>query len=100
MVIGHVCGSTRRETFEGNAELAHQLIHKVYDRFKEEYGTVLCEDVREGAKRDCPEVVGRAAEWVAEVLLSEFTDYTPVEQADDEPPGQPVEETEAGSAGT
>ena len=82
MVIGHVCGSTRRETFEGDTKLAHQLIHKLYDRFKEEYGTVLCEDVRKGAKRDCPEVVGRAAKWVAEILLSEFTDYAPLEQPD------------------
>jgi hypothetical protein len=44
MVIGYVCGSTRRERFEGSAALAHQLLHQVYHRFREEYGTVLCED--------------------------------------------------------
>lgn len=82
MVVGYVCGSTRREAFEGNAKLAHQLLHKVYDRFKEKYGSVLCEDVRKGAKCDCPKVVGRAAKWVAEVLLSQFTDYEQVEQPD------------------
>jgi len=85
MIVGYVCGSSRAEDFEGNAKLAHQLLHKVYDRFKEEYGTVLCEDVRKGAKADCPKVVGRAAQWVAEVLLGEFTDYTPPEQPDQQP---------------
>jgi hypothetical protein len=93
MVIGHVCGSTRGETFEGDAKLAHQLIHKVYDHFKEEYGTVLCEDVRKGAERDCPEVVGRAARWVAEALLGEFTDYAPVE-----PPAEEPEDDESAAA--
>lgn len=82
MVMGYVCGSTRGEAFEGNAKLAHQLLHRVYHRFKEEYGTVLCQDVRRGAERDCPKVVGRAAKWVAEVLLSEFTDYAVAEQSD------------------
>ena len=85
MVVGHVCGSTRGKTFEGSAKLAHKLLHKVYHRFKKEYGTVLCEDVKKGAKADCPEVVGRAAKWVAEVLLSEFTDYAPTKQPDDKP---------------
>ncbi len=82
MVIGYVCGSTRQETFQGDAKLAHQLSHKVYDRFKREYGTVLCEDVKKGAERDCPKVVGRAAQWVAEVLLGEFTDCAPTEKRD------------------
>lgn len=93
MVIGHVCGSTRRETFEGDAKLAHQLIHEVYHHFKEEYGTVLCEDVRKGAERDCPKVVGRAAQWVTEALLKEFTDYAPVEQPDEEPTADAPAET-------
>jgi len=84
MVIGHVCGSTRDETFKGDAGLAHELLHKVYDRFKEHYGTVLCRDVREGAEGNCPEVVGRAAKWVAEVLLEEFTDYVRPEEVKEE----------------
>jgi hypothetical protein len=82
MVIGYVCGSTRGETFEGNTALAHKLLHRVYHRFKEAYGTVLCKDVRKGANGDCPEVVGRAAQWVAQVLLSEFTDYVEAEGPD------------------
>ena len=89
MVIGYVCGSTRDETFEGSAALAHQLLHKVYYRFKEAYGTVLCQDVRKGAEGDCPEVVGRAAQWVAEVLLEEFADYVPPEPPE---PAEPSKE--------
>jgi hypothetical protein len=75
MIIGYVCGSRRAEDFHGSAKLAHQLLHKVYHRFAEHYGTVLCRDVRKGAKGNCPEVVGRAARWVAEVLLADFAGY-------------------------
>lgn len=72
MIIGYVCGSTRHAEFEGSAHLAHQLLHRVHDRFKEAYGTVLCKDVGKRAEHDCPKVVGTAAKWVAEVLLDEF----------------------------
>jgi hypothetical protein len=75
MIVGYVCGSRRAETFQGDAKLAHQLLHKVYHRFAEDFGTVLCRDVRKGAKGNCPEVVGRAARWVAEVLLADFAGY-------------------------
>jgi len=96
MVIGHLCGSTRGETFEGSAKLAHDLLHKVYHRFKEHYGTVLCRDVRKGAEGDCPHVVGLAAQWVAEVLLAEFTDYQPPEEPEaKEPEDKKAEEKEA-----
>jgi hypothetical protein len=93
MVVGHLCGSTRGENFEGDAKLAHELLHKVYHRFKEHYGTVLCRDVRKGAEGDCNEVVGRASKWVAEVLLEEFTDYTPPEPPPEEK-AEPKEEAE------
>ncbi len=75
MVIGYLCGRTRNGQFKGDGKLSHKLIHKVYDRFKQEYGSVLCEDVLEKAKKDCPEVVGRATRWTAEVLLEEFTNH-------------------------
>ncbi len=93
MVIGYLCGSTRGKTFEGSAALAHELLHRVYYRFKEKYGTVLCEDVRKAAGANCPEVVGLAAKWVAEVLLSEFTDYAPEEQPDDKPQKEDAHQT-------
>jgi len=59
----------------GEEQRVLELLHKVYHRFAEHYGTVLCRDVRKGAKGNCPEVVGRAARWVAEVLLAEFAGY-------------------------
>jgi len=81
IVIGHLCGGISMEggKLRGDTKLAHELLHKVYAHFKEAYGTVLCRDVRKGAKGDCPEVVGRAAKWAAEVILREFTDYRPKE---------------------
>ena len=80
MVIGHLCGRTRKKGFQGGSGFSHNLIRKVYQRFKDEYGSVLCQDVRKGAEGDCPKVVGTAAKWAAEVLLKEFADYE--EEAD------------------
>ncbi|OHB65679.1 MAG: hypothetical protein A2V70_20285 [Planctomycetes bacterium RBG_13_63_9] len=81
MIIGHLCGRTRREgQFEGDARLSHELMREVYERFKKEYGSVLCKDVRKAVKDDCPKVVGRAAQWTAETLLKTFTDYREQEQ--------------------
>jgi len=79
IVIGHLTGGITRQggEFRGGTGLAHRLLHRVYDRFKEAYGTVLCRDVRKGAEGDCPEVCGRAARWVAEVLLEEFAGWKP-----------------------
>lgn len=75
MVIGYLCGRTREKEFKGSAGLSHEICREVYERFKEEYGSVLCKDVRKGAEGNCPEVVGRAAKWTAEALLREFCDY-------------------------
>jgi C_GCAxxG_C_C family probable redox protein len=79
IVIGHLCvGRTRQQgEFRGDTKLSHELIRKVYERFKEQYGTVLCRDVKKGAEGDCPKVVARAAQWTAEVLLEQFTGYQP-----------------------
>ena len=77
MIIGYLCGR-RRDTFGGKADLSHKLIHKVYEKFKEQYGSVLCRDVRQKMEQypdKCPRVVGRAARWTAEVLLTEFTSW-------------------------
>lgn len=81
MVIGYLCGRTREKEFKGSGGLSHEILRKVYQRFKEEYGSVLCKDVKKGAKSDCPEVVGRAAKWTAEALLREFTDFGNQEQS-------------------
>jgi hypothetical protein len=74
MVIGYVCGRTRSETFEGSGALSHKLVRKLYERYAEAYGSVLCKDVREAAERDCPKVVGQAARWTAEILQEQFTE--------------------------
>ena len=37
--------------------------------------SVLCKDMREKAERDCPEVVGLAAKWTAQILLDEFSTH-------------------------
>lgn len=74
MVIGHLCGRTREKEFQGDSGFSRNLIRKVYGQFKEEYGSVLCRDVKKAAKGDCPKVVATAAKWTAEVLLKEFAD--------------------------
>lgn len=72
MVIGHLCGRTRDKEFRGSPGFSRDLIRKVYQRFEQDYGSVLCKDVRKAMKGDCPEVVATAAKWAAEVLLNEF----------------------------
>ena len=71
MVIGWTCGT---EEFRGTG-LSHKLIHQVHARYQEQYGSVLCKHVSEKANGNCPEVVGRAARWAAEALLTQFTNY-------------------------
>lgn len=74
MVIAYVCGGTRDGTiFTGHTELAHSLIHKVHDRFVKAYGTVICAEVQKATNKNCPEVVGQAAKWTAQLMIEEFT---------------------------
>ena len=73
MIMGYLTGRWRDENgFIGGTGLAHRLTHRLYARYKEHYGTVLCQDVRKGVGGDCPQVVGRAARWAAEILIEEF----------------------------
>ena len=69
IIIGYLCGTNAF----GNTGLSHKLINKVYEKFKEAYGSVLCRDVKKKAKSNCPEVVGKAVSWAAEILLKQFT---------------------------
>ena len=71
MLIGWVCGTQR---FGDNA-LSHELIHKVHKCFEEEYGSVICKEVRENADSKCSEVAAKAAKWTTEILLKQFTNY-------------------------
>ena len=93
IVIGHLCGGITHQDgkIQGSTGLAHELLHKVYHRFKEQCGTVLCQDARKSAKGGCPEVVGRAARWAAEVILAEFTDYKPEAAEKQKEPGKAKE---------
>jgi len=63
--IGWTCGL---ENF-GNPSLSHRLIRQVCQHFQQAYGSVLCRDVRKAVKGNCPQAVGRAAQWMAKVLL-------------------------------
>jgi C_GCAxxG_C_C family probable redox protein len=71
MVIGWLCGANKFE----NTRLSHTLIRRVYKQFENEYGSVLCKDVKNKMNRDCPEVVARAVKWTTEILLRQFTNY-------------------------
>lgn len=84
-MIGYLCGGISRDgdTFTGDSRLSHELLHKVYASFKEAYGTVLCDDVRKGAKGNCPDVVGLAAKWAATAILQEFAGYKPGESKEE-----------------
>jgi len=72
MAIGYLCGRRRNGKFEGATKQSHNLIRKLYKEYEQRYGSVLCKEVREKAKRDCPEVVGLAAQWTAQILLDEL----------------------------
>ncbi|MBT4482350.1 MAG: C_GCAxxG_C_C family protein [Candidatus Latescibacteria bacterium] len=72
MVIGELCGT---DTY-GDTSLSHELILKLHTKFEQEHGGVLCSEVRESMDADCPEVVGLAVKWTAEILLKQFTNYT------------------------
>ena len=71
IVIGWICGN---DNFCNN-ELSHNLIRKVYKYFEVEYRSVICKKIRLKVNKKCPEVVGKAAKWTAEVLLKQFTNY-------------------------
>ena len=74
MIIGCLFGR-RREAFGGRTDKSHELIHEVYEKFKEEYGSCLCKDVEKKMEQyedKCPRVVGKAAAWTAEIILGEF----------------------------
>ncbi len=71
IVIGYVCGG---EDF-ASRDLAHNLIQRVAVRYQDNWGSVLCKDALDHG--DCSDLVGLTCRWTAEVLLEQFTDYTP-----------------------
>ncbi len=68
LFIGWLCGTAEFK----NPVLARKLLKQVYQQFETQYGSVLCKDIKAKAPGDCPKVVGLAAQWTAEAVLSEF----------------------------
>jgi C_GCAxxG_C_C family probable redox protein len=90
--ISHKYG---RENFQnlGQREKCMALAKRLHDKFKDEYGSVICKDVQKkilgrsfnfwdpkdreafdkagGHTEKCPDVVGKAAKWTVDILLSE-----------------------------
>jgi hypothetical protein len=70
MFIGWLGGTAEFK----NPVVARKLFKQVYQRFESQYGSVLCKDIRPEAAGDCPKVVGLAAQWTAQAIVSEFAD--------------------------
>ncbi len=95
MALSQIYGRTR-ENFsdpDRTRKKSFDLAKKLHDRFIAEYGSVICRDIQQkifgrpfyirdeddfakfekaGAHDDkCPSVVGKAAQWVAEIMLEE-----------------------------
>jgi hypothetical protein len=71
IIIGYLCGAGPF----GDTSLSHKVMHQVYEKIKDAYGSVLCKDVKKNGKGNCPEIVGRAARWTTEIILRQFTNY-------------------------
>ena len=93
LFIGSVIGR-ERDNFEDKEKVrvkTHDLAKKLHDKFIKEYGSVICRDIQtkimgrsyyfidpdeyqkflDAGAHDiyCPDVVGKAARWVTEILL-------------------------------
>jgi C_GCAxxG_C_C family probable redox protein len=95
LVLGFLCGRERDKFTdpEGIRFRTHQLTRKFREKFIQEYGSVICRDIQnkvmgryyylpdpqefqkfhDAGAHDihCPEVVGKAAGWMAEILWEE-----------------------------
>jgi C_GCAxxG_C_C family probable redox protein len=95
LILGSLLGRERENFFdpEGIRFKTHELSRKFREKFIQEYGSVICRDIQNkilgryyyladpqeyekfhnaGAHDiHCPEVVGKAARWMAEIILNE-----------------------------
>jgi hypothetical protein len=72
IVIGELYGRPRDRFADRQAgALANKLVQEMAGKYEAAYGSVICRDVREKAARNCPEVVGQAAAWAAEIILAQ-----------------------------
>jgi C_GCAxxG_C_C family probable redox protein len=76
MILSSLCGRERNE-FEdrGKTRRSKDLVREVYEKFKDEWGSSLCKDVRSNMAEyedGCLIIVGKASAWTAEIILREF----------------------------
>ena len=93
LILGFLTGRERSniEDSEGIRFRTHGLVRKLHDRFIQEYGAVICRDIQAkvlgrpyyiidpdefnkfSAVHDihCVEVIGKSAQWTAELILEE-----------------------------
>lgn len=91
MLIGVLYGRERHDFASGGRYPGYKLSRKIIEKFKQEYGGILCSEIQTklmgksfdlmdrqqyaafeeaGGHRDkCPAVVGNGARWVAEILI-------------------------------
>jgi len=92
MVLSYKYGRERKDFSRGRAMKSYTLTKKLYDRFVKEFGSCICKDVQKrimgrsfdlwdagdfekfekaGGHRDkCPDVAGKVARWVSEIILA------------------------------
>jgi hypothetical protein len=93
MALSFMYGRELKDMDKGRFLEAQVLVKRLYDKFVEEFGSCVCRDVQQkifgksfnlwdteeykefeamGGHRDkCPDVTGKVARWVAEILLQE-----------------------------
>jgi len=93
MVLSHKYGRERKDFSRSRRMKSYVLTKKLYDRFVKEFGSCICRDVQKrimgrsfdlwdagdyrkfeeaGGHRDkCPDVSGKVARWVSEIILAE-----------------------------
>jgi|SRR5690554_1730605 len=96
LVLSRQFGRDRKTFNEGKSLISSQIIgKKLYDRFKREFGSCICQDVQKrimgesynlwdpieneeflkngGHKDKCPDVVGKVTSWTAELLMDNLS---------------------------
>lgn len=93
MALGYFFGRSLEDMGKGRFLKSYLKAKELHDRFVEEFGSCICKDVQTkifgrsfnlwnpedykrfeemGAHKDkCPDVAGKVAKWVAEILISE-----------------------------
>jgi len=92
MVLSHKYGRERKDFSRSRGMKSYVLMKKLHDRFVKDFGSCICKDVQKrimgrsfdlwdsddykkfeecGGHRDkCPDVAGKVARWVSEIILA------------------------------